>query len=169
MVRGEKMGNNSLEYKIGDILTKNNISISTAESCTGGLLAGIIINYPGISKSFNEGFITYSNEAKMKRLGVKEDTLEKYGAVSKETAKEMAEGVAKATNSSIGISTTGLAGPDGETANKKIGLVYVGLYINGISKYMELNLHGDRQEVRNKTVEEALKFLILEFKNKKLN
>lgn len=86
---------NSIENIIGNILCKNNITISTAESCTGGMVAAKLISYPGISSVFLEGAVTYSNEAKIKRLGVKEETLSKYGAVSEQTAKEMAEGIAR--------------------------------------------------------------------------
>ena len=94
-------GNNesSIENIIGNILCNNNLTISTAESCTGGLVAAKLISYAGISSSFLEGAVTYSNEAKIKRLGVKKDTLEKYGAVSEETAREMAEGIAKESSS----------------------------------------------------------------------
>lgn len=148
----------SKEYTFGDFLTKHDMRIATAESCTGGLLAGKIINYPGISKVFNEGFITYSNEAKINRLGVKEETLNSFGAVSKETAMEMAEGVAKRTNSVIGLSTTGIAGPTGGSKEKEVGLVYIGLFYNGINKYKELKLTGDRETVRNAAVNEAINF-----------
>lgn len=115
-------GNVTLEEVIGKMLVDNNITISTVESCTGGLLAGRIVNYPGISSVFNEGMITYSNEAKIKRVKVKKETLEKYGAVSSQTAAEMAEGIAKVTGSNIGISTTGIAGPAGGTKEKPVDL-----------------------------------------------
>ena len=152
-------GEVTLEEVLGKMLIDNNITIATAESCTGGLLAGRLVNYPGISSVFKEGMITYSNEAKMKRIKVKKDTLQKYGAVSSQTAAEMAEGVAKVTGSDIGISTTGIAGPDGGTKEKPVGLVYVGICINGDVKTKELHLVGDRQRVRQHTVIRALEWL----------
>jgi nicotinamide-nucleotide amidase len=162
----EKLGNNiyaegetTIEAIVGEMLVKRNITISTAESCTGGLLAGTLINYPGISSVFMEGAITYSNEAKMKRLGVKEETLQKYGAVSQETAEEMAVGIARASGTEIGISVTGIAGPEGGTEEKPVGLVYVGLYIKGKVKVKKLNLFGDRQKIRNRTVINVLDWL----------
>lgn len=152
-------GETSLEAVVGEMLVKRNLTIATAESCTGGLLAGALINYPGISSVFLEGIITYSNEAKMKRLGVKAETLAKYGAVSEETAKEMAEGIAKAANTDIGISVTGIAGPGGGTEEKPVGLVYVGLYIQGKVQVKKLDLFGDRQKIRQRTVVNALDWL----------
>jgi nicotinamide-nucleotide amidase len=152
-------GEVTLESVLGEMLVKRNLTIATAESCTGGLLAGTLINYPGISSVFMEGAITYSNEAKMKRLGVKEETLKSYGAVSEETAREMALGIAEASGTDIGISVTGIAGPGGGTKEKPVGLVYVGLYIKGEVKAKKLNLLGDRQKVRNRTVVAALDWL----------
>ena len=158
-------GETSLEEVIGKILVDNNITISTAESCTGGLLSGKLVNYPGISSVFLEGDVTYSNEAKMRNLNVNKKTLDKYGAVSKETAVEMAEGIAKKTGTIIGISTTGIAGPTGGTSEKPVGLVYVGLYIDGKTKYKELHLTGDRQKVRSRAVMQSLDFLRRELAN----
>jgi nicotinamide-nucleotide amidase len=156
----------TIEDVLGSFLVTNNIKVSTAESCTGGLLAGKLINYPGISGVFGEGYITYSNDAKIKDLGVSKITLDKFGAVSKETAMEMAEGAASISGAELAISTTGIAGPTGDTSGKKIGLVYVGLYYNGTTKYKELNLAGNRQKVRNRAVNEALSFAYKEIKNK---
>lgn len=152
-------GETSLETVLGDMLVERGLTIATAESCTGGLLAGTIINYPGISEVFLEGAVTYSNEAKMKRLGVKVETLEKFGAVSEETAKEMAEGIAKAAGTNIGISTTGIAGPGGGTVEKPVGLVYVGIYLNGTVIAKKFNFAGDRERVRLQTVLYAMDLL----------
>jgi len=149
----------NLESIVANSILLKGLTISTAESCTGGLLAGKLINYPGISSAFNEGFITYSNEAKIKHLNVPKDILMKHGAVSSQTAKEMALGVAINTKSNIGISVTGIAGPDGGTTEKPVGLVYVGVSINGNVSTIKLNLTGDRQKIRNKTVVLALDFL----------
>lgn len=149
----------SLEAEIAKILINNNITISTAESCTGGLLAGRLINYPGISSVYLEGVITYSNEAKMKRIGVKRETLDKYGAVSSQTAEEMARGIAVTAGTDVGISTTGIAGPSGGTLEKPVGLVYIGVYIKGKTKTLKLNLSGSRQKIRNLAVINGLDFL----------
>lgn len=152
-------GENTLENVVGEMLLNKNLTIATAESCTGGLLAGTLVNYPGISAVFLEGAVTYSNEAKMKRLKVKAETLEKYGAVSEETAREMAEGIAKAAETDIGISVTGIAGPGGGTFEKPVGLVYVGLYIKGKVSVKKFNFPRDRQYVRNRTVMSTLDWL----------
>lgn len=151
--------NKSLETEVAELLISKGLTVSTAESCTGGLLAGKLINYPGISSVYMEGAITYSNEAKMKRLGVRKETLEKFGAVSSQTAGEMAEGIARGSGTQVGISITGTAGPSGGTPEKPVGLVYLGLYILGEVKTMELRLDGDRQEIRNSTVVKALEWL----------
>lgn len=162
MTAEKNEGEVSLEDIAGKMLVEKKLTISTAESCTGGLLAGRLINYPGISSVFLEGIISYSNEAKMKRLGVKSDTLEKYGAVSKETAKEMAEGLVAYANTDIGISVTGIAGPGGGTIEKPVGLVYVGLCIKGRVAVKRFDFTGSRTDVRENTVESALSWLIEE-------
>ncbi|ADL54002.1 competence/damage-inducible protein A [Clostridium cellulovorans] len=149
----------TLESVVAKILVERNLTLATAESCTGGLLAGTFINYPGISKVFKEGFITYSNEAKEETLGVNKELLEKYGAVSEEVAREMAKKVAEKAGVNIGLSTTGIAGPDGGTDEKPVGLVYIGCCINGEVKVKKLNLNGDRQKVRNRTVLEVINLL----------
>lgn len=149
-------GDTSLEEVIGKLLINNNLTISIAESCTGGLLAGRLINYPGISSVFRQGLITYSNNSKVKLLGVKEETLEKYGAVSKETAYEMAEGVAKFSDTDTGIAVTGIAGPGGGSKEKPVGLIYLGIYIKGQVYTRELFFKGDRQKLRNYGVNQAL-------------
>lgn len=110
---------------VGRKLIDGNISFSSAESCTGGLFATTMTEVPGISAVFDRGFVTYSNRAKMEELGVKTETLEKHGAVSEETAVEMAEGVKRVTGSRLCISVTGIAGPDGGTEDKPVGLVYI--------------------------------------------
>lgn len=152
-------GETPIEEVFGKMLVDNKLTISTAESCTGGLLAGKIINYPGISSVFKEGVITYSNESKIKRLKVKKEILDKFGAVSSQVAAEMAEGIAKAAGTDIGISTTGIAGPEGGSDEKPVGLVYIGIYIKGEVKTKELHLAGDRQKVRNTAVIRAIEWL----------
>lgn len=158
-------GETSLEFVLGETLIQKKLTIATAESCTGGLVASTLINYPGISSVFLEGAVTYSNEAKVKRLGVKEETLKKHGAVSHETAEEMARGIAFAAGSDIGLSTTGIAGPGGGTDDKPVGLVYIGIYIKGVVKTKELHLSGDRARVRTRTVKELLNWLRVELQD----
>ena len=152
-------GDTTLENVIGEILVNKKLTIATAESCTGGMVASTLINYPGISASLKEGAVTYSNEAKINRLGVKKETLDKYGAVSSEVAAEMASGIAKTAGTSIGISTTGIAGPDGGSDEKPVGLVYVGLCINGEVKTKKLKLSGKRQEIRKRATMQLLDWL----------
>src|SRR5665648_838074 len=110
---------------VGNLLLEKKISISCAESCTGGMFAETVTTLPGISKVFDRGLVTYSNKAKIEELGVKEATLERFGAVSREVAIEMAEGLKRASNSRLCISVTGIAGPDGGTPEKPVGLVYI--------------------------------------------
>ncbi len=123
--------NEDLINVVARLLLEKKITISCAESCTGGLFAGSLIGIDGISEVFERGIVTYSNRAKVEELGVKEETLEKYGAVSPETAAEMADGLKKKTGSDLCISVTGIAGPGGGTAEKPVGLVYIGINYNG--------------------------------------
>ena len=128
------------------------LTISTAESCTGGMIASKLIEVPGISKNFIESIVSYSNEAKIKRLKVKKETLEKYGAVSEEVAREMLAGL----KTDIGISTTGIAGPDGGTKNKPVGLVYIGIKVKDEVKVFKRELKGDRNKIRQRAMMHAL-------------
>lgn len=116
-----------LAQVVGRKLMEKNLTISCAESCTGGKFAAALTDVPGISKCFQRGLVTYSNEAKMEQLGVKAETLDKYGAVSEETAMEMVEGLYRVSGSDVCISVTGIAGPGGATETKPVGLVYIGL------------------------------------------
>lgn len=155
-------GETTLEETVAKLLVEKNLTIAVSESCTGGMVSSTLIDYPGISQVFMEGCVTYSNEAKMSRLGVKKETLDNFGAVSTETAIEMAKGVAMNLKTNVGLSTTGIAGPGGGTAEKPVGLVYIGLYINGKTKVKKLNLAGSREKIRVKATKEALNFLRLE-------
>lgn len=128
------------------------LTISTAESCTGGMIASKLIEVPGISKNFIESIVSYSNEAKIKRLKVKKETLEKYGAVSEEVAREMLAGL----NTDIGISTTGIAGPGGGTKDKPVGLVYIGIKVKDEVKIFKRELKGDRNKIRQRAMMHAL-------------
>ena len=158
-------GESTLEDTVAEMLVNKNLTISVAESCTGGMVSSNLINYPGISSVFMEGCITYSNEAKMKSLGVKKETLDKFGAVSEETAREMAEGIARRYNTNIGISTTGIAGPEGGTKEKPVGLVYFGIYINGKIIVKRYIFNGSRQQVRLRATKTILNDLRLELIN----
>jgi nicotinamide-nucleotide amidase len=149
-------GDTTLENVLSEMLVNKRMTIATAESCTGGMIASRLINYPGISSVLMEGVVTYSNAAKINRLGVKVETLDKYGAVSSEVAAEMAQGIAKTAGVSIGISTTGIAGPGGGSEEKPVGLVYVGICINGKVKTKMLKLSGDRQKIRERATMQLL-------------
>lgn len=149
----------TLEETIVELLKEKGKTVTTAESCTGGLVAGRLLNVPGASSVYMEGYITYSNEAKEKLLGVSHVTLEQYGAVSKETACEMAEGAAKAAGADLAISVTGIAGPDGGTKEKPVGLVYVGCYADGEARAYEFHFTGNRAKNRESTVAKALTIL----------
>ncbi|MBN8569906.1 MAG: competence/damage-inducible protein A [Ignavibacteria bacterium] len=142
------MGDEILEEITGKMLTEKNLSISTAESCTGGMLSSRITDVSGSSSYFAGGVVAYSNEFKIKFLDVKEETLREFGAVSEETAKQMAEGVRKHFNTDIGISTTGIAGPGGGTDKKPVGLVYIG-YSDKNTTFASKFLFGNFRE-RNK-------------------
>ncbi|WP_455055381.1 competence/damage-inducible protein A [Merdimonas faecis] len=149
----------TMEETVVELLKEKGKTVTTAESCTGGLVAGRLLNVPGASSVYMEGYITYSNEAKEKLLGVSHSTLEQYGAVSKETACEMAEGAAKAAGADLAISVTGIAGPDGGTKEKPVGLVYVGCYADGEARAYEFHFTGNRAKNRESTVAKALTIL----------
>ena len=148
-------------WKNKQVLTQGekHLHVTTAESCTGGLISGTLVNAAGASAVLNEGYVTYSNEAKERLLGVSHETLETYGAVSEQTAKEMAEGAAKAAGAEAALSATGIAGPSGGTEDKPVGLVYIGCYLNGETVVKECRFHGNRMENRAQTVETALEML----------
>ena len=139
------------------------LTISTAESCTGGMIASKLIEVPGISTNFIEGIVSYSNEAKIKRLKVKKETLEKYGAVREEVAREMLAGL----KTDVGISTTGIAGPDGGTKDKPVGLVYIGIKVKDEVKVFRRELKGDRNKIRQRAMMHAL-YNLLKILSKKV-
>lgn len=145
-----------LEEKVVSMLKERNYKISTAESLTGGLLAGTIVNVAGSSTVFGEGYITYANEAKEKILGVSHKTIEQFGVVSEETAFEMAQGVCKASGAEVGIAVTGIAGPDGGTKEKPVGTVYIGCCLKGKVTVRQYQYKGNRQKIRDNTVISAL-------------
>lgn len=146
----------TLEESIVKLLKKHELTLSTAESCTGGLLAGRLVGVPGVSGVFGQGFITYSNKAKRKLLDVSKKTLKEYGAVSKQIAKEMASGAALLSGADVAVSITGLAGPGGGTKEKPVGLVYMSCYIKEKNYVKEYVFSGNRQKIRENTVAYAL-------------
>lgn len=152
-------GNTSIEEVVAKMLVDNDLTIATAESCTGGMIASKLINYPGISSVFLEGAVTYSNESKIDRLGVRKSTLESCGAVSQETAEEMVIGIVSNLGAKVGLSTTGIAGPGGGTNEKPVGLVYIAIYIEGDVVIKKLNLIGSREDIRERTTRTILDLL----------
>lgn len=148
-----------LHEEVARLISASGMTIAVAESCTGGMLCSKFVSVPGSSNWFKEGCVTYSNEAKMNRLGVKKETLAEYGAVSAQTAIEMAEGIRRTAMADIGISTTGYAGPDGGTGDKPVGTVFIGVAAKDKSFYKELNLTGKRERIRNMACLNALDIL----------
>ena len=146
--------NDRIENTIYECLNlgKKALTISTAESCTGGMIASKLIEVPGISTNFIEGIVSYSNESKIKKLKVKKETLEKYGAVSEEVAREMLAGL----KTDVGISTTGIAGPGGATKDKPVGLVYIGIKVKDEVRVFRRELKGDRNKIRQRAMMHAL-------------
>ena len=139
-----------MEYKIAKILTEKGLTISTAESCTGGLLSSKLTDVSGSSAFVHLNFVTYSNEAKNKILNVKKETLEKFGAVSEECAYEMACGLYNATGADICVSTTGIAGPTGGSAEKPVGLMYSAIYTKSKFKIYKIQLDSDIERIKMK-------------------
>ena len=147
------------EFELVAALRAAGASVSTAESCTGGLVAARITSVSGASEAFKYGAVTYCNEAKNKILGVQKETLDSFGAVSAETAAEMAAGVRKIMNAEIGVSVTGLAGPIGGEG-KPVGLVYVAVNSDNYSEVTENHFSGDRISVRNQAADKALELAL---------
>lgn len=148
-----------LEEKVVNELTKRGLTITTAESCTGGLIGATLVNVSGVSNVYHQGFITYANEAKHAELGVKNKTLKKYGAVSRQTARQMAKGAAKHAKADVAVAVTGIAGPGGGTEEKPVGTVFIGCYVKGVTKVKEFHFEGTRSEIRELTVKNALAFV----------
>lgn len=146
----------TLEECLVSMLVKRGLTISTAESCTGGMLAARLINVAGVSEVYRTGFVTYANKAKRKELKVRRETLKQYGAVSRETAYEMAIGAAEHAASDVSVVTTGIAGPDGGTAEKPVGLVYIACSVCGRVTVREHCFSGNRAKIRESAVAAAL-------------
>ncbi len=156
----------TLEQAVVDLLLANHLTVTTAESCTGGLLSARLTSVPGVSEVFKSGQVTYSNKAKHKLLGVKKPSLDKYGAVSENVAKEMAKGAAAASKADVAVAVTGIAGPDGGSPAKPVGLVYIACNVCGKTKVKSYHFSGNRSKVRENSVVAALTLMrqcILEY------
>ena len=150
-----------INKKIINKLIKNKITISVAESCTGGMIASEITSVPNSSNIFNLGLVTYSNQSKEKLLKIKKQNLKKYGAVSSQICKDMIENLFKISKTDICISTTGIAGPSGGSKLKPVGLVYIGIKFKKISKIYMYNFNKklERNKIQKKTVNTAFNLL----------
>jgi PncC family amidohydrolase len=148
-----------VEKLIGDHLRENRWTLSIAESCTGGLICDRITNVPGSSDYFEGGMITYSNESKAEYLEIPLDNIKRYGAVSPQVARKMAQGVQKAFYTTFGLSTTGVAGPTGGTKRSPIGRVFIGLTNGRRTWVRKLDLKGGRIEIKKQAAERSLEFL----------
>jgi len=152
-------GEKAIEEAAGEALVLRGLTVATAESCTGGLIAALLVNYPGISASLYEAHVTYANEAKVRYCGVRPETLTRYGAVSEQTAREMAEGLRARSGADIAVSTTGIAGPTGGTPEKPVGLVYIAVAgAKGVTVARN-QFSGDRAHVRAQAALTALEMV----------
>lgn len=152
--------NNDIETALVHALTSRGLTVSTVESCTGGMIAARLVNVPGSSETFMEGFVTYSNKAKERAVGVKHETLLAHGAVSPETCLEMVLGGARTAGTDACMASTGIAGPGGGTPEKPVGLVYIGAALGGRTEVRELHLTGSRIAVRTQAAEAAMRLLL---------
>lgn len=149
----------TLEEEVVNLLKEKNMTLALAESCTGGAVAARIVNVPGVSEVLMCGYVTYTERAKRKCLGVKKSTLKKKGAVSARCAKEMAKGGAKAAGADVCLSVTGLAGPGGGTESTPVGTVFMGCTCGGKTTTREFHFTGDRSRIRDQAVTQALIFI----------
>ena len=148
--------------RLVDLLKKRELTLSCAESCTGGLIAQTITDVGGCSEVFMGGVVSYANDVKINILGVSADDIKRHGAVSETVAKQMAEGVKRVCKTDIGISSTGIAGPGGGTPDKPVGTVYVGFSYSGCTEAFNLALDNNlsRDEIRRMTVEKILSYVV---------
>lgn len=149
----------TLEQECVELLHKYGLTVSTMESCTGGMVSARLINVAGASDVLHAGYVTYSDEAKHINLGVKKETLERYTAVSAEVAEEMAEAKALQIKPDVAVSITGIAGPGGGSADKPVGLVYIGCRVKEKVQVIKYCFAGDRTGVREQAAEKALSFM----------
>ncbi len=150
------MSEKLIEEQVVELLKHNNYTITCAESCTGGLLCGRLVNVSGASEVLKSSIVTYAEESKMKFLGVSQETLDVHGVVSKETAEEMAKGAMLWADADVALSVTGIAGPGGGSADKPVGLVYIGCNVRGRIMVERYVFQGDRYKVREQSVTAAL-------------
>lgn len=155
-----------MEEKIVRFLNEHNMMITTVESCTGGLIAARLVNVSGASNVFSEGYVTYSEDAKTKMVGVNPETIKKYNVVSEEVAYEMASGGAKTANADVAVSVTGVAGPLGGTKDIPVGTVCIGVYYKNKVITEKFLFNGDRLQIRNQAVDKALEMVWNEFNNR---
>jgi len=148
-----------IEFQIGSLLTAQPRLITVAESCTGGLIMSRLTDVPGSSAYFPGGFVTYSYEAKQQFIGVRAETLDRFGAVSTQTALEMARGARAAFHADVAIAVTGIAGPGGGTSDKPVGLVYIGLTAPDAEQVVERRWQGTRVQNKEQSAEAALHLL----------
>ena len=149
-----------IEEQVFQLLKQHRITLSTAESATGGMIASMLINVPGISEFFQEGYVTYSNDAKVKMIGVDRTLIDTYGVVSSEVAENMAISAARTAGTDAALSVTGVAGPDGGTIDCPVGTVYIGCFFRGKTVTEHHIFAGNRSEVRQAAAERALALLI---------
>lgn len=148
-----------LERLIGEVLRQRNLTLATAESCTAGLIAHRITNVPGSSDYFLGGIVAYADKTKMRLLGVRQETLDRHGAVSEETARQMAEGACRALDADIGLSVTGIAGPGGGTDEKPVGLTFIGVSGPRGTRVQRYVWDGDREANKASSATAALRML----------
>lgn len=161
--------NVTLEKAVVDLLLANNLTLACAESCTGGMLSSRLVNVAGVSEVYKAGYVTYSNKAKRRLLNVKKGTLQKYGAVSSRTAEEMVKGAAFFSKADVAVALTGIAGPDGGTKDKPVGLVYIGCNVKGTVTVKEFRFKGNRTKIREAATSAALMLMrscVLEYFSK---
>ena len=151
--------NQTLESVVGELLLKKRKTLAVAESCTGGLISHRLTNVAGSSMYFKKSVVTYSDISKKRLLGVKDETLNRYGAVSSEVAKEMAEGIKNTSGTNFGISTTGIAGPKPSSTGKPVGLVFIAIASNYGTKIQQFQFTGSRAEIKDKTATATLDIL----------
>lgn len=159
----------TLEKAVVDLLLANKLTLACAESCTGGMLSSRLVNVAGVSEVYKAGYVTYSNKAKRRLLNVKKGTLQKYGAVSSRTAEEMVKGAAFFSKADVAVALTGIAGPDGGTKDKPVGLVYIGCNVKGTVTVKEFRFKGNRTKIREAATSAALMLMrscVLEYFSK---
>jgi PncC family amidohydrolase len=143
-----------------ELLKAEKLTIATAESCTGGLIAKLITDIPGSSEVFVGGIVSYSNDMKEKWLGVSHETLEKFGAVSEKTISEMLDGILKQAGSDLGIAVSGIAGPGGGTLEKPVGTVYIGVAFHGQQIISKFIFEGSRDDVRMASAQKGAEMIV---------